>query len=57
MNKFCTRCQTFKDSEEFYQRHDRDGKYSWCRGCMHIECRSINYPKEEKRGGGSTLQR
>ncbi len=55
--KLCNKCNKFKEDKDFFERHDRDGKYSWCVLCMDLEARSKDYPKIKDRGFGSTRHR
>lgn len=49
---YCKLCRKVKPNNEFWQRKDRQGFYSWCIGCCNTQGRSLDYPAEEERGGG-----
>ncbi len=55
--KYCTNCKKFKADKDFFERHDRDGKYAWCKSCCFEQKRSEDYPKIEDRGSGITGDR
>jgi len=49
----CKNCGFWRDLSHFDKREDRDGYYAFCKDCMKVECRTIDYPSLNKRGGGN----
>jgi len=51
--KKCGKCDIWKELSCFLKREDREGYYSFCSDCMTEQCRTVDYPTSDKRGGGN----
>jgi len=50
----CQACKKNKDSREFRRREDRweNNGYAFCNDCLKKQVRDVDWPPENKRGGG-----
>jgi len=53
MFKKCNTCSKSLKLSCFLKREDREGYYAACSNCMTEQCRTVDYPAINKRGGGS----